>query len=288
MKRLIPSLLLMITIGCSPAADSGDTNTGIFSKDNLVAWCIVPFDANERGPYERAEMLKRLGIPKLAYDWREKHVSTFEDEIKACREHGVEFFAFWGEHPEAFALFEAYGLKPQIWLMLPSPDGYTQEEKVENAARGLLPIVEKTQAAGYKFGLYNHGDWQGEPENMVAIVEWLRAHTEADHVGIVYNQHHGHDHIERFETALALMLPYLHCLNLNGMNSTPDPKILNIGEGKHDEDLLSIVLASGYQGPIGILDHRDELDAEVALQGNLDGLSAMRERLIKASASHRD
>ena len=25
----------------------------IFSQDNLVAWCIVPFDAKKRGPEER-------------------------------------------------------------------------------------------------------------------------------------------------------------------------------------------------------------------------------------------
>jgi len=27
---------------------------GVFSRDNLVAWCIVPFDAKQRGPAERA------------------------------------------------------------------------------------------------------------------------------------------------------------------------------------------------------------------------------------------
>jgi len=32
----------------------------VFSKNNLVAWCIVPFDARERGPEERAAMLRSL------------------------------------------------------------------------------------------------------------------------------------------------------------------------------------------------------------------------------------
>ena len=34
----------------------------IFARTNLVAWCIVPFDAKKRGPEERAEMLSRLGF----------------------------------------------------------------------------------------------------------------------------------------------------------------------------------------------------------------------------------
>ena len=35
------------------------------------------------------------------------------------------------------------------------------------------------------------------------------------------------------------------------------------------------VLATGYRGPIGILDHRMELDARESLQQNLDGLNGL-------------
>ena len=46
----------------APEAEAPDplADAGIFSRDNLVAWCIVPFDASKRGPKERAEMLERL------------------------------------------------------------------------------------------------------------------------------------------------------------------------------------------------------------------------------------
>ncbi len=44
-------------------------------------------------------------------------------------------------------------------------------------------------------GLYNHGGWFGEPENQIAIIE----HLKMSNVGIVYNLHHGHDHVERFK-----------------------------------------------------------------------------------------
>jgi hypothetical protein len=91
-------------------------------------------------------------------------------------------------------------------------------------------------------------------------------------VGIVYNFHHGHGHIEDFAEVMAAMKPYLLCLNINGMNSNANPKILPVGSGEHDRTMLRIILDGGYQGPIGILDHRVEMDSEEALQQNLDGL----------------
>ena len=57
------------------------------------------------------------------------------------------------------------------------------------------------------------GGWFGEPENQLAVIE----HLKLKNVGIVYNLHHGHGHIDDFAAALARMKPYLLCLNLNGM-----------------------------------------------------------------------
>jgi len=252
------------------AAAPGDADP--FAKGNLVAWCIVPFDAKQRGPEARAEMLKRLGVGRLAYDWRAVHVKDFEAEILACRKHGIEYFAFWGRHPQAFALFKKHGLKPQIWQTAPQPKAGGEEERVAEVGRKLLSLVKETRALGCPLGLYNHGGWSGEPANLIAVVQWLRARGDAGHVGIVYNLHHGHGHIEGFEKTLSAMKPYLLCLNLNGMNSSAEPKILPVGKGEHDARLLRIITASGYAGPIGILDHRSDTDAEVALRENLEGL----------------
>src|SRR5262249_40928452 len=52
---------------------SKDAATELFRQDNLVAWCIVPFDAKKRGPEDRAAMLERLGFKHFAYDWRAEH-----------------------------------------------------------------------------------------------------------------------------------------------------------------------------------------------------------------------
>ena len=51
-----------------------ETPPDVFARENLVAWCIVPFDAKKRGPEERSEMLERLGIKRLAYDYRAEHI----------------------------------------------------------------------------------------------------------------------------------------------------------------------------------------------------------------------
>ena len=264
--------------------DHGGTgaNRGIFAMDNLVAWCIVPFDAAKRGPVERAEMLARLGFSKLAYDWRDEHVPSFEQEILALKSHGIEFFAFWGAHEDMFRLFEQYKIAPQVWMTAPSPQDGNDEEKVEAAATQLLPLVDRTRSLGCKLGLYNHGGWGGQPRNMVAVCEWLRKNADASHVGIVYNFHHGHDDIAEFPVLFALMKPYLLCVNLNGMNTGAEPLILTIGQGEHDRTMLETVVKSGYQGPIGILDHRPETDSEETLRENLEGLNALVQQVVQA------
>ena len=86
------SLLLAVVLPIPLQAKTGVEK--VFAKDNLVAWCIVPFDAKKRGPAERAEMAKRLGFTKIAYDWRGEHVPTFEQEILEYKKRDIEFFAF--------------------------------------------------------------------------------------------------------------------------------------------------------------------------------------------------
>lgn len=257
------------------AAEKQAEVKSVFAKDNLVAWCIVPFDANNRTPRQRAEMLERLGIKKLAYDWRDQHVATFEQEIIETKRRGIEFFAFWSWHPALEPLIEKYKITPQLWIMAPSPDLPSQVQKVEAACKAILPIVEIAKKHGCRVGLYNHGDWSGEPENLVAMTKWLRANAGAEHVGIVYNFHHGHGHIKDFAASLAAMQPYLLCLNVNGMNADANPLILPLGSGQYELEMMKIIQASGYNGPIGILDHREDIDAEKSLRENLAGMEKL-------------
>ncbi len=266
MNRIVLILLVAVWLPSSAAAQEQK----VFARTNLVAWCIVPFDSKKRDPAERVAMLKRLGFTKVAYDWRDNHVPGFEEEILQYRKNGIEYFAFWSTHDKAFELFEKYDLHPQIWQTLGSPNAPTQEERIALAAKQMLPLVERTAKLKCKLGLYNHGGWGGEPENLVSVCKLLREKYKAEHVGIVYNLHHGHGHIDDFETALAQMKPYLLCLNLNGM-SAKGPKILQLGAGEADVKLLKIIADSGYTGPIGIIGHTED-DVELRLRDNLDGL----------------
>jgi hypothetical protein len=253
-------------------ADDASNNSSIFARKNLVAWCIVPFDASHRAPADRAKMLTRLGFSKLAYDWRDPDVPTFEDEIIKCKKHGIEFFAFWGWHERIEPLIKKYQIHPQIWILAPSPNATTQDAKVEAAANSFANLVEITRRLNLKLGIYAHGDWGGEPANLVAVCEKLRSKGSCDHVGIVYNFHHGHAHIRDFPAALATMKPYLLCMNLNGMNATADPLIMPLGTGQFERQMMRDLVASGYDGPVGIIHHREQVDAEVGLRQNLDGL----------------
>jgi hypothetical protein len=153
----------------------------------------------------------------------------------------------------------------------------------------LLPLVERTRKAGCKLGLYNHGGWGGEPANLVAVCRALRERHQAEHVGIVYNQHHGHGHVKEFAKSLDAMTPYLLCLNLNGMTADGEAKgkkILPVGAGELDLELLKVIRASKYTGPIGVIGHTND-DVELRLKDNLDGLAWLRPQLDGAAPAPR-
>ena len=119
---LIALSLFVIQPGSFASAQGAKPKSNkLFERDNLVAWCIVPFDGKQRGPAERAAMCAKLGLKKVAYHWRNEHVATFDQEILEYKMHGIEYFAFWGGHEEAYKLFQKYDLHPQIWRTLGSP-----------------------------------------------------------------------------------------------------------------------------------------------------------------------
>jgi putative heme-binding domain-containing protein len=285
---LLPSLLACLA-GHAPWAGGQEPPPAkaakrLFARENLVAWCIVPFDAKKRGPEERAAMLERLGFRRFAYDWRAEHIPTFDAEMEALKRHGIALDAFWvapGElNRESRLILDVlrkHAIKTQLWVLLDlgadRVEGEEQKRRVETAAARLRPLAEEAGRIGCTLALYNHGGWFGEPENQLAIIDRLRAQGITN-VGVVYNLHHGHEHLDRFAEVLAKLKPHLLALNLNGMDRGGDKagrKILPLGQGALDLDLLRTIRDSGYRGPIGILGHTDD-DAEARLHDNLDGL----------------
>ncbi len=270
-----------------------EQSDAIYEKNNLVAWCIVPFDSKKRTPAERAAMLDRMGIHRLAYDYRAEHIPTFDDELDQLAKHGIELTAWWfpsqlnDEARKILQVLDKHHVKTQLWVSgggaaTKSPE--EQKQRIEAESNRIRPIAEAAAKQGCTVGLYNHGGWFGEPENQLAIIN----HLQMKNVGIVYNLHHGHPHLKRlagadatpdqvreaFKKLLQPLLPHLLAVNLNGMIPDGDEKnqkILPLGTGTYDAALIAAIRESGYTGLIGILNHTSE-DAEARLLDNLDGL----------------
>ena len=217
-RSFFPLLFLLWCYGLSviPALPppGGQGSGEIFAPENLVAWCIVPFDSKKRGPEERAAMLSGLGIRKLAYDWRAEHVATFDAEVVAMRARGIELTAWWfpatldATAQDILAVIRRQKITPQLWVMGgggPVKDAEEQQARVDAEAAKLVPVARAAAEVGCKVALYNHGGWFGEPENQVAIIERLKREGISN-AGMVYNFHHGHPHISRFPELLKLMV----------------------------------------------------------------------------------
>ena len=252
--------------------------------DNITPWCIVPFDAKQRNPGERAEMLQRLGFRTMAYDWRDANIPEFDEEVAQLKKHGIAMTAFWwsgGLPTSLYELRESERMNMQldfikrnklnldVWITLSDRNlqDLSDDDKYALLAGRTDILAKELKKTGCRLGLYNHGGWGGQPENMVEVIN----RVESDNVGIVYNFHHGHEHLDLMPEAFHAMVPYLYCVNLNGMNDE-GPKILTLGEGREDAGILRMIKGSGYSGPIGIIGHISEEDVETVLKRNLAGL----------------
>lgn len=280
--RTRPSLWLLALafLPMSPEAGQAEIPEN-FRRENLVTWCVTTFDAKERSPQERAAMLKRLGLRRVAYEWREDQVAEFETEFQAYHDNQIELMAFWRGHPAAEAIFKRLDWKPQIWVPLQSGKGLSNEEKIQDAAQALLPIAEHTKSLGFTLGLYNQGGWGGLPDNLVAVCAALKKQGH-EHVGIVYNFHHAHPRIHTFADDLDRMLPHLLCVTLNGMAdpvkydiSKKEHRTKPIGSGDHEAAMIAALVSKGYRGAVAILGHVANRDAEEVLKENLEGLEAI-------------
>lgn len=274
MKRIIlmPVLLLFSTLIFAQS----------LNLDNYFAWCIVPFDNQNRSPEQRIEMLKRLGFKSYAYDWRMEHLPEMAKEINLARENGIDINAVWmwldeNDAPESLSennqkvlqVLKETGLQTQIWVSFPENyfDDLNEQQQLEKAVKMIGFVSKEAKKLNCKVGLYNHGGWFGRPENLVKICESL----DDQDVGIIFNFHHAHDMIDEFPNLVKLMLPHLWAVNLNGMNPG-GPKILPLGSGEKEIEMLSVLKTAGYSGPFGILGHVKNADVETVLKANLIGL----------------
>lgn len=270
----------------------------IYTTNNLVGWCLVRFDACRRTPEQRAEMLERLGITQLAYDWKPEHIPSFTEELTALQEHGIRLRAFkntggWPESARAIqenrdisaalSFLKKNYLFPDIWAAYKGEgvEGLTNpEEKYAAAAQRVSVLADAYEAIGCRLCVYGHGGWGGEPRTLVEIARRL---TRKD-IGIVYALQHSHPHLPDMPEAFEAMVPYLAGVVLSGV--TPQgPKFLPIGQGTEDARLLDMIRQSGYTGPVAVMGHLGEnSDVEKGLQRNMEGLEHFcREREVSAA-----
>ena len=286
MKRLgiLHIILLGLIFSCQPDKKVED-NALLFSKDNLVAWCIVPFDTLQRTPENRALMLSELGIKQFAYDWRVKHIPSFPLEVRAMKYLNIKLAAVWiwidpdsaeviidHSNKQILDVIRRYKVNTDLWVGFGDRylEGLTDEQKLDKATKAVQVIADSAKALGCGISLYNHGDWFGEPANEIRIIE----KTGRKDIGIVYNFHHGHQQVAEFPALLKQMLPYLKTVNLNGMKAG-GPQILPIGQGDLELEMLKTLKASGYNGSIGILGHVSNEDIKIVLQRNIEGLKSL-------------
>ncbi len=269
-------------------ADDHQRDRDIFDRDNLMAWCIVPFDAADRTPEERAEMLLELGIKKMAYDYRDRHIPLFREEIEVLENRGIDLSAVWlwvdpnneplfsRANQQILQIIDETNTRTDLWIGLPAGafEELPEDRRHSAAVEVIRKVLDRAEELGCTISLYNHGGWFGDPLNQVHIIESIGS----EKIGIVYNFHHGHQQIEAFEELLELMLPYLTTINVNGMKAE-GPKILPLGEGDRELEMLRMIGESGYDGPIGIIGHTEGKDIRPVLERNLKGLEQLKKQL---------
>jgi sugar phosphate isomerase/epimerase len=269
-----------------PQIFAQENNPSLFAKQNLVAWCIVPYDKEKRTPEQRAKMLQELGIKKFAYDWRDEHLPSMAREIKTMQQANIGLKSVWFwvnggsgqvlDKTNEFILetLKQQQVKTELWLSFNEQyfAGLTEAEKLKKAVMAVGYINKRAQEIGCTVMLYNHGDWFGEPANQIKIIKAV----DNKNIGMVYNFHHAHQQVKNFPALLRQMKPYLTTVNINGMR-TGGPKILPLGQGDLELQMLKDLKAVGYTGSVGIIGHTENEDVKLVLQENLNGL----QRLLK-------
>ena len=285
---LVAALLMSLILPLATQAQNKKKN--LFAKENLVAWCIVPFDNQNRTPAQRIEMLKRLGLTQYAYDWRHQHIPSFAEEIELAKNAGIKMMAVWiwidkdtdrvgqlsEDNEQVLKIIKDSGLKTKLWVGF-NNNFYADETDDLKVTKGVAMLNYLRDRAGSfveGIALYNHGDWFGEPENQIRILRQLNSPL----FGMVYSFHHGHHQMAFFPSLMKKMKPYLWTVNINGMKKD-GPQILTVGTGDNELDMLRAVEKSGFQGTIGVLGHVEDDDVEKVLQRNLDGLEKLQKQL---------
>ena len=250
-------------------------------------WCIVAYDSLERTPAQRIEMIKELGFVKYAYDWRAQHLDDASTELRLAAENKIEIISIWLwlnakrdsldrlglSNERVFDIVRRLNLKTTFWVSLSENffRDLTEEEALKLATTMIAAIADKAKIIGCKVALYNHSGWFGNPYNQLKVIHALPKYE----LSMVYNFHHGQNTIDDFPNIVKAIAPFLSAVNLNGMEKE-DEKILPIGKGSHEKEMIDLLRKNGFTGPWGILGHVEGADVKKVLKENIAGLKSLK------------
>ena len=281
---IVSSIILFI---CSHSSIAQGSN--FITIADSYPWCIVAYDSLERSPTDRIRLIKDLGFDKYAYDWRDQHLDDTYEELKLARENDIQIIGIWFwlnakrdrlgrlsmSNKRILKAVKKLKLKTTFWLSFNDNffQDQNQDQAIITATKMIAAIAKKTEKMSCKIALYNHSGWFGNPYNQLAIIKAL-PHLD---LRIVYNFHHFESSLDEFPKMVKAILPYLTAVNLNGVQKN-SKKILTIGKGAYEKEMIEILQHAGYNGPWGILGHVENMDVRKVLKQNLEGLKAMQNR----------
>ncbi len=270
-------LLLMFIWSCA------NKNNYSIQVDEVHPWCILEFDAVNRTPTERIAMLKKMGFTRYGYDWEDRHLSEMKEEFRLAKKNDIEITSIFlwlnakrdslgklsPSNQKMLRQLAEVEYKPTIWLSFSSNffEGLNQDESVSLSIEMIKYIKSEADQLGCELALYNHRGWFGNPHNQVEIIKALEQHT----LTMVFNFHHAHEYLDEYPEMVKTIRPYLSHVNLNGMKKE-GPKILTLGEGDHEFEMIRRLIDEGFNGPWGILGHIKTEDVREVLNRNADGL----------------
>jgi len=226
-------------------------------------------------------MLRRIGITKIIWDWRDEHIETFDAELDALRQHQIELAGIWTpspmpayEEPDYASRFGVVpqriknlitesarrGHKPELWTQIAFGESGMPTEvskrvhatEVMRAADHLTGIARLARGHGMRVVLTNHGGWAGEPRTLVDVTKEL-ARRGLGNVGIGFRLQHAHHLIADLDQHLAAMNEYLVAIMLSGADAGAEATgrmILPFGAGSRDRWVTHAILESGWQGQL--------------------------------------
>jgi hypothetical protein len=57
--------------------------------------------------------------------------------------------------------------------------------------------------------------------------------------------------------------------------SKNENRVMQIGSGKHEKEMIANLITQGYKGPVGVIGHVATRDVEEVLRENLEGLEKL-------------